>query len=77
MKEYILKREMVFRLVSLLFVVASVFLKDSLMKFALLLVGVLGLVVIAYAKGQKSLVILFSILLLIAIVGYGYLSYRS
>ncbi len=68
---------MVLRLISLLFVVGSVFLTDLKMKLVLLLIGVFGLVFIAYAKGQKSLVILFSVLLLIAIGGYLYLSFRS
>ncbi|MGC4130556.1 MAG: hypothetical protein QM564_13615 [Bergeyella sp.] len=77
MKEYIVKREMVLRLVSLLFVVGSVFLDDLVMKLALLFIGVLGLILIANAKGQKSLVILFSVLLLAAVGGYFYLKMQQ
>lgn len=77
MKEYIVKREMVLRLVSLLFVVCSVFLEDLSMKLVLLVIGVVGLILIAFAKGQKSLVILFTVLLVIAVVGYYYLLNRT
>lgn len=75
MKEYILKREAFVRLFSLMLVVISVFLEDLTMKLGLLLAGVAGLILVYYFKGQKTLVLIFSLLLIIAIVGYIYMNH--
>lgn len=72
MKEYLLKREAVFRLSSLLLVVASVFINDLNMKMALVVLGILGLILVSWAKGQKVVVWIFTILLVAAGVVYYY-----
>ena len=61
MKKYILRRDGVFRLLSLMAVAVSVFLPDLYMKMGLLLLGILGLAVVSYAKEQKIGLIIFSV----------------
>lgn len=70
MKEYILRREAFLRLFSLVLVVVSVFLTNQLYKMVLLVLGVIGLILVSYAKGQKALLFIFSFLLILAFVGY-------
>ena len=70
MKEYILKRERVFHLLALAIVIASVFVQDMPTKIAMLVLGILGLIAVSYAKGNKTSMIIYILLLIIAGVGY-------
>ncbi len=71
MKAYLLRRERVLHLVSLMLVVASVFVDEYLTKIGLVLLGILGLILISYAKDKKTTMLIYSVLFLAALV-YGY-----
>ena len=70
MRDYILKREKIIHILSLVTVVASVFLQELNLKFALLVLGIFGLLAIASAKRNKTTTIIFILLLVLACVGY-------
>lgn len=70
MREYILKRERILHVLSLLSIVVSVFLKEINMKFALLVLGIFGLIAISSAKRNKVTTIIYVILLVLAFIGY-------
>lgn len=72
MKKYILKREKVIHILSLVLVAISVFLnqEQSQLKIALLIAGVLGLIAVYYAKGSKLPLYIFITLLIFALIGY-------
>lgn len=70
MREYILKREKFFHLMSLVAIVVSVFLNDINMKFAVLVLGILGLISIAMAKQNKIMMIIYFLMLILASVGF-------
>ncbi len=70
MKAYILKRERILHVLSLLAIVASVFLKEINMKIVLLAVGIIGLTVISAAKGNKTTTAIYALLLILAFVGF-------
>lgn len=67
MKKYILKRERVFHLLSLMAVAASIFTNDFLTKMGLVVLGVFGLFVVALAKGNKSTILIYLVLLVVAL----------
>ena len=64
MKEYVLKREAIFHLLALVAIVASVFVHEVYLKLALVLLGTLGLSLIAYIKDKKRLALTYILLLL-------------
>ena len=70
MKEFFLKREGIVRVLSLVLIALSVFLEDAGLKIALISVGILGLILMSYFKGQKSSLIIFILLFVIGIIGY-------
>lgn len=70
MKEYIVKRERTFHLLALMTVIASVFVQDLVIKIALLILGLVGLMAVSAAKEKKTTTIIYAILLVITIVGY-------
>ncbi len=67
MKKYIIKREKIFHLLSLMSVAASIFTSEFLIKMGLVVLGVLGLFIVSLAKGNKSTIIIYSALLIAAL----------
>lgn len=67
MREFILKREGVVRLVSLMMIAVSVFGDEKEIKIAALLIGILGLIMISSFKKQKVQAVIFTILLVVSI----------
>lgn len=71
MKAYIQKREKLLHLFSLLIVASSIFVDDFLTKMGLVVMGILGLVLIGWAKGNRTTFLIYLGLLLAALF-YGY-----
>ncbi len=67
MREFILKREGVVRLVSLMMIAVSVFVDEKEIKIGALLIGILGLIMISSFKKQKVQAVIFTILLVVSI----------
>ncbi len=67
MKELVLKREGVIRLIALMMIVVSVFVDEKEMKIGALSLGILGLIMISSFKKQKAQTIIYTILLLLTI----------
>ena len=70
MSAYFLKRETIIRLLSLVAITISVFLKVPNLKIGLLILGIGGLIALAYFKKQKVTLIIYTVLLVAATVGY-------
>ena len=70
MKEYILKKERIFHFLSLGLIAGSLFLKDPTQKMTTLGMGIMGLLLLSILKKQKTLVIVYLVLLLGAGLGY-------
>ncbi|QFG53570.1 hypothetical protein [Chryseobacterium sp.] len=62
MKEYFLKREGVIRLLSLIAITVSVFLDEPVLKVGLLVLGIGGLITLAWYRKQKVTLIIFCVL---------------
>ena len=67
MKELVLKREGVIRLIALMMIVVSVFVDEKEMKIGALSLGILGLIMISSFKKQRAQTIIYTILLLLTI----------
>ncbi len=70
MKQYVLKREKIFHFSSLIFVAVSVFMQEAELKVALLLLGIMGLLLIAIVKKQVALISVYALLMVAALVFY-------
>lgn len=70
MKNRILKREGVYRTLSLVSIVISVFIKDLNYKMSLLILGCLGLIIISCIKNEKITAIIYLCLTIAALIGY-------
>lgn len=70
MKEYFLKREGVIRLLSLIAITVSVFLDEPVLKVGLLVLGIGGLITLAWYRKQKVTLIIFSVLFVATLAVY-------
>lgn len=72
MKEYILKRGKIIHLLSLVLIAISVFVgaEQEILKVALLIIGILGLITVHYFKENKLPFYLFLGLLIFAVTFY-------
>ncbi|MDO5615509.1 MAG: hypothetical protein Q4G16_04915 [Cruoricaptor ignavus] len=67
MKEYFQKRERVFHLISLGIIGSSVFTQEVYIKFTLVFVGILGLILLSYIKGNQKTMFIYIALLAVAL----------
>ena len=77
MKNYILKREAFLRLVSLALIVVSVFMKEIQLKSYLLFLGIIGLIAVSWAKGQKTVAYIFIFLLVATAAALYFMYFRK
>ena len=70
MREYIIKRDKIIHILALVTIVGSVFLHELNLKFALLVLGIFGLLAIAAAKRNRTTTVIFVLLLILACIGY-------
>ncbi|MDF0718906.1 hypothetical protein P0M11_02725 [Kaistella sp. PBT33-4] len=70
MKEYFLKREGVIRLLSLIAITVSVFLDEPVLKVGLLVLGIGGLITLAWYRKQKVTLIIFCVLFVATLAVY-------
>ncbi len=70
MKEYFLKREGVIRLLSLIAITVSVFLDEPVLKVGLLVLGIGGLITLAWYRKQKITLIIFCVLFVATLIVY-------
>ncbi len=70
MRENIIKNEKIIHILALISIIASVFLQELNLKFAVLVLGILGLLAIASAKRNKVTTVIFAIMLVLACVGF-------
>ena len=68
MKDLILKRERIFHFLSLGLIAVSMCLKDPIQKIGILIMGILGLIFLSILKKQKTLIIVYFLLLIGALV---------
>lgn len=73
MRDFILKREGVVRLVSLMLIAVSVFVEEKDMKIGALVFGIMGLIMISAFKKQKIQTVIYTLLLVITV---GIIYYR-
>jgi len=70
MKEYFLKREGGIRLLSLIAITVSVFLDEPVLKVGLLVLGIGGLITLAWYRKQKITLIIFCVLFVATLIVY-------
>ncbi len=70
MKEYFIKREGIIRLLSLIAITISVFVDQPALKIGLLVLGIGGLIALAWFRKQKVTLIIFCILFVATLIVY-------